>query len=213
MTERLHFVFSLSCIEEGNGNPLRYSCLENPRDGGAWWAAVYGVAQGRARLTRLSSSSSRSDSWLRLPFRKESSLHLNYLSKRFNFGLPHHHDLDVSRTWKASLPLRQCFSTSWLSQVGFHTTCGLGKLSRAPLGQATVPLIFVTTLFPSSPCIETVQNCLGYPWQSGRLCGSMPVFWLFSWLRIPYTPVYMVDIYSTVEEHLHSLTVSGTWKQ
>ena len=44
-TERLHFHFSLSCIGEGNGNPLQYSCLENPRDGGAWKAAVYGVAQ------------------------------------------------------------------------------------------------------------------------------------------------------------------------
>ena len=45
MTERLHFHFSLSCIGEGNGNPLHCSCLENPRDGGAWWAAIYGVAQ------------------------------------------------------------------------------------------------------------------------------------------------------------------------
>ena len=47
MTERLHFDFSLSHIGEGNGNPLQCSCLENSRDGGAWWAAVYGVAQGR----------------------------------------------------------------------------------------------------------------------------------------------------------------------
>ena len=47
MTERLHF--SLSCIGEGNGNPLQCSCLENPRDGGAWWAAVYGVAQSQPR--------------------------------------------------------------------------------------------------------------------------------------------------------------------
>ena len=58
MTERLHFHFSLSYIGEGNGNPLQCSCLENPRDGGAWWAAVYGVAQSRTRLKRLSSSSS-----------------------------------------------------------------------------------------------------------------------------------------------------------
>ena len=43
-TERLHFHFSLSCMGEGNGNPLQCSCLESPRDGGAWWAAVYGVA-------------------------------------------------------------------------------------------------------------------------------------------------------------------------
>ena len=49
-TERLHFHFPLSCIGEGNGNPLQCSCLENPRDGGAWWAAVYGVAQSRTRL-------------------------------------------------------------------------------------------------------------------------------------------------------------------
>ena len=58
-TERLHFHFSLWCIGEGNGKPLQCSCLENPRDGGAWWAAVYGVAQSRTRLKRLSSSSSR----------------------------------------------------------------------------------------------------------------------------------------------------------
>ena len=57
-TEWLHFHFSLSCIGEGNGNPLQCSCLEKPRDGGAWWAAVYGVAQSRTRLKRLSSSSS-----------------------------------------------------------------------------------------------------------------------------------------------------------
>ena len=54
-TEQLHFHFSLSCIGEGNGNPLQCSCLENPRDGGAWWAAVYGVAQSRTRLKWLSS--------------------------------------------------------------------------------------------------------------------------------------------------------------
>ena len=59
MTERLHFHFSLSCIGEGNGNPLQCSCLENPRDRGARWAAIYGVAQSRTRLKRLSSSSSR----------------------------------------------------------------------------------------------------------------------------------------------------------
>ena len=58
MTERLHFHFSLSCIGEGNGNPLQCSCLENPRDGRAWWAAAYGVAQSRTRLKWLSSSSS-----------------------------------------------------------------------------------------------------------------------------------------------------------
>ena len=60
-TERLHFHFSLSlsCMGEGNGNPLQCSCLENPRDGGAWWAAVYGVTQSRTQLKRLSRSTEK----------------------------------------------------------------------------------------------------------------------------------------------------------
>ena len=62
MTEWLHFHFSLSCIGEGNDNPLQCSCLENPRDGGAWWAAIYGVAQSQTPLKWLSSSSS-SEFW------------------------------------------------------------------------------------------------------------------------------------------------------
>ena len=57
-TERLHFHFSLSCTGEGHGNSLQCSCLENLRDGEAWWAAVYGVAQSWTQLKQLSSSSS-----------------------------------------------------------------------------------------------------------------------------------------------------------
>ena len=64
---------SLSCIGEGNGNPLQCSCLENPRDGGAWWAAVYGVAQSRTRLKRLSSSSPSKYTW------GNTTLKLNHL--------------------------------------------------------------------------------------------------------------------------------------
>ena len=76
-TEQLHFHFSLSCFGEGNGNPLQCSCLENPRDGGAWWAAVYGVAQSRTRLRRLSSSSSSNESRLHM-----SENHYRYPSLR-----------------------------------------------------------------------------------------------------------------------------------
>ena len=76
MTEQLHFHFSLSSIGEGNGNPLQCSCLENPRDGGAWWAAIYGVAQSRTRLKRLSSHLQcrrpQFDSWVgKIPWRRE----------------------------------------------------------------------------------------------------------------------------------------------
>ena len=60
MAERLHFHFSLSCIGEGNSIPLQCSCLENPRDGEAWWAAIYGVPQSRTQMKWLSSSSSSS---------------------------------------------------------------------------------------------------------------------------------------------------------
>ena len=67
-TERLHFHFSLSCIGEGDGNPPQCSCLGNPRDGGAWWAAVYGVAKSRTWLKRLSSSSS-SEVWWHIWYR------------------------------------------------------------------------------------------------------------------------------------------------
>ena len=63
MTERLHFHFSLSCIGERNGNPLQCSCLENPRDGRAWWAAIYGVTQSRTWLRQLSSSSNSSSTF------------------------------------------------------------------------------------------------------------------------------------------------------
>ena len=65
-TEWIHFHFSLSCIGEGNGNPLQCSCLENPRDGGAWWAAVYGVSQSRTWLKQLSSSSSSSKNYIEI---------------------------------------------------------------------------------------------------------------------------------------------------
>ena len=98
-TERLHFNFSLSCIGEGNGNPLQCSCLENPRDGGGWWAAVYGVAQSRTRLKRLSSSggssSSRSSASIskglqtvrkdHICHRETLLLHLAKANKRFLF--------------------------------------------------------------------------------------------------------------------------------
>ena len=63
-TERLHFHLSLSCIGEGNGNPLQCSCLENPRDRGAWWAAISGVTQSQTQLKRLSSSRTNHNSFL-----------------------------------------------------------------------------------------------------------------------------------------------------
>ena len=77
MTELLHFHISLLCIGEGNGNPLQCSCLENPRDGGAWRAAIYGVSQSQTRLKRLSSSSK--SAFLALTLQKSGNLALTVL--------------------------------------------------------------------------------------------------------------------------------------
>ena len=92
-TQWIHFHFSLSCIGEGNGNPLQCSCLENPRDSGAWWAAIYGVAQSQTWLKRFSSSSSSSNihdclpsflfSWCTSPL---SGLNLNFYTLQIIFS-------------------------------------------------------------------------------------------------------------------------------
>ena len=99
MTEHLHFHFSLSCIGEGNGNPLQYSCLEIPRDRRAWWAAVYGVTQSWTRLKRLSrsSSSSRCEGTLH-PLSDSQELKLlkyqmMWLPRYMHLGSPLHHIL------------------------------------------------------------------------------------------------------------------------
>ena len=77
-TEWLHFHFSLSCVGEGNGNPLQCSCLENRRDSGAWWAAVYGVTQSRTRLKWLSSSILWSNVLQRTPIVLKNNFLNNY---------------------------------------------------------------------------------------------------------------------------------------
>ena len=104
-TERLHFHFSLSHIGEGNGNPLQCSCLENPRGGGAWWAAVYGVAQSRTRLERLSSSSSSSRIWIRVHAFSRLTLAYTLATGR------------ISSSKKGQLPLCECLSGFYLCHV------------------------------------------------------------------------------------------------
>ena len=94
MTERLHFHFSLSYIGEGNGNPLQCSCLETPRDGGAWWTAVYGVTQSRTRLKRLSRLS-------------KCFLKVNFLSRIFCLLI--HNVIPGAFGFKYSILLILCF--------------------------------------------------------------------------------------------------------
>ena len=127
-TERLHFHFSLSCIGEGNGSPLQCSCLENPGDGGAWWTAVYGVAQSQTQLKWLSSSSSLrnvcvsrsvmplSDPWT---VAHQASLPMGVSRQEYRSGFPFPSPGDLP-DW-LNLGLLQCrWIPSHLSHQGSH---------------------------------------------------------------------------------------------
>ena len=124
-TERLHFRFSLSCIGEGNGNPLQCSCLERPIDSGAWWAALYGVAQSRTRLKRLSSSSSSSSEVLKHPQFPISSLKMPVLSSHFNLKQEAVNER-IHKTWCMSVSEKEmaphsstlAWKTLWMEEPG-----------------------------------------------------------------------------------------------
>ena len=116
-TERLHFHFSLSCTGEGNDNPLQCSCLENPRDGGAWWAAVCGVAQSRTRLKPRSSSSSTT-----LCSRNYHCFLILSLSPEINFCLPQLMLWNLSTQSMASWPASSTSSGSLLEMQSLEPT-------------------------------------------------------------------------------------------
>ena len=114
-TERLHFHFSLSCIGEGNGNPLQCSCLENPRDGGAWRAAVCGVIQSRTQLKRISSNSSIAGSVLALGFLSLNDFHFQILNVLFRFFWTHLNELEQKLPIHeiVSVDLKKYFIFNW----------------------------------------------------------------------------------------------------
>ena len=110
VTERLQFHFSLSHNGEGNGNLLQCSCLENPRDGRAWWAAAYGVAQSRTRLKRLSSSNSLH---LYMTTGKTTALTIQtFVSKVMSLLFN-----ALSRFVITFLPRSKCLFISWLQSL------------------------------------------------------------------------------------------------
>ena len=114
MTERLHFHLSLSCIGEGNGNPLQCSCLENPRDGGAWWAAVYGVAQSRTRLKWFSSSS-----WAVYPTLQTLILTLQSYQARYSPVFLSHPWSSPAKAVSSCFSVALCFSPCHCEQPRF----------------------------------------------------------------------------------------------
>ena len=123
-TERLHFYFSLSCIGEGNGNPLQYSCLENPRDWEAWWAAVYGVAQSRTRLKRLNSSI-----MLRLSCKGWANSNLTFVGPA-SFGAPNWSSININTFLHLSLFIIWFSICPALEQEEEEKTEGTSELFR-----------------------------------------------------------------------------------
>ena len=123
---RHDWAISLSRIGEGNGNPLQYSCLENPRDGGAWWAAVYGVAQSRTRLKRRSSSSSSREVLAAFSFILGLKAQSDQLWGSWFSRLPHR----VLREWRQM----SAWELSWAS-LGWlpYRTCVEGEGVSAPV--------------------------------------------------------------------------------
>ena len=123
MTEQLSFHFSLSCIGEGNGNPFQCSCLENPRDRGAWWAAVYGVAQSWTRLKRLSSSSSsRKDKAIAMENRWVPAIGRSWVGDWLEGE-------SVKDVLRGDVTVLQGFSDS---SVGKESTCNAGDPASIP---------------------------------------------------------------------------------
>ena len=156
MTERLHFHFSLSCTGEGNGNPLQYSCLKNPRDGGAWWAAIYGVAQSQTRLKRLSSSSSsKEDMW----FTKDT----------WRVGC-------CCVQFPQSFPASGSFPMSWLFASGGQSIAASVSTSVLPINiQGWFPLRLTGLIFFLSKGLSRVSSSTigAKPEQNSGLQGSL----------------------------------------
>ena len=180
MTELLHSHFSLSCIGEGNGNPLQYSYLDNPRDGGAWWAAVYGITQSRTRLKQLSIQSSPGFRTGSLDTeQKENSATQNTLKfyKEDKKFAPQRKSVPV-RVWVE----RQLGTQGW-SQRGKH--CGIRR-GGGKVGGRTDPL----SIGNKAPVTEDfgwlIARVSWRWWDSPREAGiektsfpSLPGFYLF----------------------------------
>ena len=197
MTERPHFHFSLCCIGEGNGSPLRCSCLENPRDGGAWWAAVYGVAQSWTRLKWLSIAFKWKPEKKKL--KKEQICKASLLLSHFSrVGLLWHHRQQPTRlpcpwgspgknTGMGCHFLLQCMKVKSESEVAQSCLtlsnaldCSLPGSSIHGIFQARV-LEWDATAFSEdiSTCFQ-IFKIMSSPTPTPSTDNKMGVFWLFT---------------------------------
>ena len=176
MTEWLHFHFSLSCILEVNGNPLQCSCLENRRDGGSWWAAVYGGAQNRTRLKWLSSSSSSYTSGV-CPWERRTSLKELAGLSQVKLGLG---------VWM--------FSSMW-RKIRESRSAGEGRKNEVDTDVGQHLMVFAT-LFWESP-VSSQKPTLGYCEIPVYSAWSSPLCW--SPFRLSFCHLEPKGYYHTLE--------------
>ena len=177
-------------IGEGNGTPLRYSCLENPMDGRAWWAAVYGVAQSRTRLKRLSSSSSSSIVYLypSLSFLSLSTVQLSGSAISDSLGP---HGLQHSRLSCPS-PTPGACSNSCPSSEWYHPT----------ISDSVVPFSSCLQSFPASGSFP-MSNYWSYSFSispSMNVQDWFPLGWT-GWISLPFKGFSRVFSNTTVQKH------------
>ena len=185
MTEWLHFHFSLSCIGEGNGNPLQCSCLESPRDWGAWWAAIYGVAQIRTRLKQLHSSSSSITTFTKniiiyLGLEHFATCNWHHENKKHRKG---HHNLHPVTDSQSLTPLARCSSVV-VKKLLF--SCHMLFLSHAYI--LTSP---VSTHTPNCVCVCICAHVWLFviPWTvAHHACLSMRFFKQKYWSGLSFPP-------------------------
>ena len=220
-TEWLHFHFSLSCIGEGNGNPLQCSCLENPRDGGAWWAAVYGVAQSRTRLKWLSSSSIKFNNLCYAEIQEEKHVfHCNQIYslwkiKLFNtvfaLSITFCQSLQCAFYWGAllrfisqsvqSLSCVRLFATPWIAahqaSLSITNSQSSHRLTSIESVMPSSHLILcrpLVLLSPIPPSIRVFAN-------ESTLRMRWPKYWSFSFTIIPYKEISFPKLYRKTYQH------------
>ena len=162
------FEFTSPCSGGGNGTPLQYSCLENPTDGGAWWTAIYGVAQSCSRLKRLSSSSSSSSSpcstsvypgkFHAVLMTSASYTFLFYSNPQVREGIGH-----MGKRWEWS----GCCANSWLDSAGENHS-HLGKLIKNIYKPRLFPEDFDGINRGRPGCVYLEL----FPWDSDMICGE-----------------------------------------
>ena len=216
-TEWLHLHFSPSCIGEGNGNPLQCSCLENPRDGGAWWAAVYGVAQSRTRLKWLSSSSSLCIITLDVYYSwYEIFRYFHVLLHRVNIITLITPCLEILPVFRYISEYIYIFSTFTYLFGSIVSTFSMGdcllgsqfslvvahRLGCPMAGGTLVPRLGIK---PMSPALEGRFLTTGPPRKSPRICFIKWIFKMYIYHKFPWRYLDNICIYSAFQNNWYLL--------